>query len=276
VGGDPVVWTAYGRIIGHLARHGTLVIAAASNEHVELSAKGRVRSAGSLAFGSLSNQPANDLRGLSEVPAGVPGAIAVAATNRITMTGTRAETVNGQYGAGRADQLSNYSNYGERIDISAPGGSRNFNVPAFDCLSAECLRLDPSNPVATDNPGAFGAWGTAFRGRPCNSCYVNAQGTSMATPQVSGVAVLALSANRNLTRDELVGVLRRTATRFTDSNATPPIQSDPSGPGYNYNIAYGAIPIANSLMGLGVVDAGLAVAASEILLRQPTPMGAGR
>jgi subtilisin family serine protease len=191
----------------------------------------------------------------------VPGVVAVASLNRVTTpaASVTAETKFGQYGAGRKDQLSYFSNYGERIDVSAPGAARNYNVPSFDCISSACRRLGTSSATATDNPGDFGAYGTNAAGNPCNNCYAFIQGTSMATPQVAGVAVLALSANRGLSARGLVDLLKRSVTRFTDANATPPIETDPSKPTWNYSIAYGRPGISNSLLGPGVIDAALAV-----------------
>jgi subtilisin family serine protease len=168
------------------------------------------------------------------------------------------ETKYGQYGAGQSDQLTYYSSYGERIDVSAPGGARNYNVPNADCKSTNCRRLGLSSPTATDNPGDYGAWGFA-NGAPCSTCYIFVQGTSMATPQVAGVAVLALSANPSLTPKGLVDLLRQSVTPFAAPNATPRVEENPAKPTYNFSVAYGEPGVSNSLMGPGVIDAALAV-----------------
>jgi subtilisin family serine protease len=261
VGDDPIIWQAYQSVGNYLISHGTLVVAAAGNDHVRLDASGTVVSHGTLALNSTTNDPFNDLFGLTEVPGGAPGVVAVAAVNRVTAQGDDSETKYGQFGVGRKDQLTYYSSYGERIDVSAPGGARNYNVPRFECISANCGRLGRSAPGATDNPGDFGAWGVDAVGNPCSTCYIYVQGTSMATPQVAGVAVLALSANHHLSSRDLARLLKRSVTSFIDSNATPGIAQDPDMPTFNFSLAYGEDGISNRLMGRGVIDAAKAVGA---------------
>ena len=97
-------------------------------------------------------------------------------------------------------------------------------------------------------------------GVPCNNCYVNVQGTSMATPQVAGVAALALATRSHLTTDGLVRLLHRSVSDFTDPNATPAIASDPTHARfYNFDEDYGAAGVSPTLMGAGVIDAARAV-----------------
>jgi subtilisin family serine protease len=259
VGTDPALWQAYQNLVNYLLAHGTLVVAAAGNDHAQIDRSGQVVSHGTLADVTIGPDPRNDFFGLTEAPGGVPGVVAVAALNRVTAAGAAGETKYGQYGVGRKDQLSYFSNYGERVDVSAPGGARNFNVPSFDCLDATCRRTGTSSPTATDNPEDFGAWGVDGTGALCNDCYIFVQGTSMATPQVAGTAALALAANRDLSPTELAALLRESVSGFANSNATPAIEDSPSQPTYNYSIDYDARGISNRLLGGGVIDAARAV-----------------
>lgn len=261
VGGDRVIWDAYTQLVDYILGRGTLVVAAAGNDHVHLDTSGQVVSHGTLAGVVPFPDASNDFFGLTEAPGGVPGVVAVGAVNRVTAEGDDSETIYGQFGVGRKDQLTYYSSYGERIDVSAPGGARNYNVPRFECLSTNCGRLGRSAPGATDNPGDFGAYGTSSPGVLCSNCYAFIQGTSMATPQVAGVAVLALSANPSLSPKSLARLLRRSVTSFIDPNATPGIAQDPSMPTYNFSLAYGEDGISHRLMGRGVIDAAKAVGA---------------
>jgi subtilisin family serine protease len=81
----------------------------------------------------------------------------------------------------------------------------------------------------------------------------------MATPQVAGAAALALAVQPDLTPVQLAGLLRRSVTRFTNANKTPPADEEIGGKWFNYDLDYDGAAIANRLMGSGVIDANLAV-----------------
>jgi subtilisin family serine protease len=253
VGDGPALWKMYTKMVQYLQARDTLVVAAAGNDHVRFSATGRIISDGRLTFTTSLQQdlPANDLRGLSLIPPGLDGVLAVGAVNRVTAIGIASETAYGQFGAGEHDQLTYYSNYGERVDVSAPGGASNFNLPGFDCRDSECSRTYATVFSPADNPGDFGATAT------CDTCYVNLQGTSMAAPQVAGVAALALAVNPHMHTNLLRLRLTSWVTPFMDPNAAPAIAT--SGPHSNFDVDYGNTAIPNSLMGSGVIDAAKAV-----------------
>ena len=96
--------------------------------------------------------PSTDLYGLYETPGGIPGVVDVSATNNVVAApsahcppGTTGDTpdayaqpgsdlpvkdnLHQPTGVGRQNQLAYYSNYGPRIDVAAPGGAREFNIP---------------------------------------------------------------------------------------------------------------------------------------------------
>ncbi|QJE03260.1 S8 family serine peptidase [Massilia forsythiae] len=110
---------------------------------------------------------------------------------------------------GRSGGKASYSNYGSVVDVAAPGGDSS-----------------GGGILSTLNGGNT---------TPAADTYAYYQGTSMAAPHVAGVAALMLSANPNLTPDEVEAKLKSTARAF---------------------------PAACSGCGAGIVDAAAAVNAA--------------
>src|SRR5690606_30182781 len=87
-----------------------------------------------------------------------------------------------------------YSNYGNVVDLAAPGGD---------------VRVSGSNGIlSTLNTGTT---------TPGSDTYAFYQGTSMAAPHVAGVAALVLSVNSALTPDGVESLLKSTARPFPAS-----------------------------------------------------------
>ena len=89
---------------------------------------------------------------------------------------------------GRNGGKASYSNYGSTVEVAAPGGSGGSNS-VLSTLNA-----------GSTTPGADN--------------YALYNGTSMATPHVSGVVALMLSAKSTLTPDEVTSILQSTARAF--------------------------------------------------------------
>lgn len=107
-------------------------------------------------------------------------------------------------------QRASFSGYGEKLDVVAPG---------LNILS-----------TTNDNNIVYGS------------------GTSAAAPHVSGIAALAISANPNLTREEVVWIIEQTAREIR-----PEDYLYSTSPFYQY---YGT---KNDELGHGLVDATMAV-----------------
>jgi serine protease len=120
-----------------------------------------------------------------------------------------------------------YSNYGSLVEIAAPGG--NAASGQLDILS-------------TLNSGTTS---------PAGYNYVQYAGTSMATPHVSGVASLMLSANPSLTPAQVLSKIQTTARVFPTTGsacANPPTNT--------------ACNCTTSLCGSGILNAAAAVASA--------------
>jgi serine protease len=89
---------------------------------------------------------------------------------------------------GRNGGKASYSNFGATVEVAAPGGSGGANS-VLSTLNA-----------GTTTPGA--------------DSYALYNGTSMATPHVSGVVALMLSAKPTLTPDQVLSMLQSTARAF--------------------------------------------------------------
>jgi len=87
----------------------------------------------------------------------------------------------------RAGGKASYSNYGTNVTIAAPGGDNGAGI------------------LSTLNSGTT---------TPAADNYAWYMGTSMATPHVAGVVALMLSANPNLTPDDVAARLKSTARAF--------------------------------------------------------------
>jgi len=293
-----MVYGQYASAIEMARSQGTIIVAAAGNEHVEIGEGGQVLSSGMLTTPGTAPDGFLDLKGMYELPGGVPGVVDVGSTGNLvnepsdecaegTTDGSVAtckpeDDAHQPYGAGKENQLAYYSNYGPRIDLVAPGGSRMFNLPLWDRGGT------PGFPytVADD----FTAWQTfsttsnwaIYTGQiPCflfigggfpeGQCYTTIQGTSMATPHVAAVFALAASANPDLRGDpdRLVEIVKDSAQQIT-GNETPPLDPSDTSPGDIGGPAcptgychLGGDPIPDEdAYGAGLVDAAAAVEAA--------------
>jgi len=283
--------------VDYCREKGTAVVAAAGNEHVrnlvqDITLTGTeetrvVHGAGVVANsgegigaspGDTELTPGvNDFRGLLNAPAGVPGVVMVSASgNTIADPAGNVLPAHAPPAAaiGTQDNLTYYSSYGERVDLSAPGGARKFSVPVYDAA--------PGTDVLLGGWGQLGP--TVKDGELCRdegdpatfACFVLKgdgfawlQGTSMSSPQVAGIAALTLAAHPELRNhpDALQARLEAT-TRTTMVNHVGPTapDTDPAFDGTPCAVGYchvsWATPIPFDLAyGAGMANAAAAVAA---------------
>jgi subtilisin family serine protease len=273
--------------------NGTVVVAAAGNDHVRVGAGGQVLSH---VFLQPPGSAPFDPYGLYQAPGGIPGVVDVSATGN-EVAGPSASCAVGTadllgldtckpgsdahqpFGVGQRNQLAFYSNYGPRIDVAAPGGTEKFNLPPWDrggtmgfpytgvdgtrvwgafSITSNWAPYTPFIPCFYFNGGGF----------PAHQCYTTILGTSMATPHVSAVLALIASAHPELRHKPgaLVDMLKATA-RHLEGNATPPLNAGDTSGGdvtggscASGGCHLGGEPISDrEAYGAGLVDAARAV-----------------
>ena len=216
--------------VNYCRAKGTAIFASAGNEHVRINrvnikigdrnlvGVGRVDTgnegvASILPGGSFAD---SDLRGLLETPAGVPGVIMVSATNN------KVNAVNNPFSwgagvVGKTDQLTYYSSYGSRVDITAPGGARKFNIPRYDGGAGDILADGWGTLGPVDASGDLCRTAGDIRTFACfvvnGAGFGFLQGTSMSSPNAAGVGALTLAAHPELqgNPDGLLARLKATA-----------------------------------------------------------------
>jgi subtilisin family serine protease len=122
------------------------------------------------------------------------------------------------------DNKSDFSNYGTWIDVLAPGGYYNngfMGIGAFTVLSTTASPAGDMNSILNGTGGGGAEYGVTGQ-------FDVMQGTSMAAPVTSGLCGLMLSANPDLTPEELTAILKATCVNV-DAENTEFIDSIGSG-----------------------------------------------
>ncbi len=128
----------------------------------------------------------------------------------------------------RQGQRASYSNYGTKVDLAAPGGDQPYDTGILSTYN-----------TGQTTPGA--------------DSYKAENGTSMATPHVSGVLALMLSIKPDLARSEALSLLQKSATAF---------------PGYTQNAQFNC---TTSICGAGIVNAQAVLASMQQPPAPPAP-----
>jgi subtilisin family serine protease len=267
---DELLYQAYIDAVAYARSKGTIIVAAAGNEHLRIGAGGKVISHGPLTTPGTDPADFQDYLGLYEVPGGIPGVVDVSSTGRVVnpssascppgtigdpgdpdadppvapnfeATCKPASDPHQAAGPGRQNQLAYYSNYGPRIDIAGPGGARKFNLPNYDRGGTEGFPYvtdDLTN--AWEDFNITSNWATQI---PCfflssaagfhdGQCYSTIQGTSMAAPHVAASLALVASAHPSLRKHPAALLSRLQAHANTDvHNLTRALSATDTSPG---------------------------------------------
>ena len=187
---------------------GVVLVAAAGNDGVELDPRQAV------------------------LPAGLPGVIAVSASNP-------------------SDQLTSFSTFGSWVDLAAPGGGPEDTFPPSG--------TDPLDGILTIGAPSSLLYRFFRLTRSVDIVkhgYMRLAGTSFSSPHVAAAAALILSHHPEFTADEVEQVLRQTAVDMAD-------------PGRDVQSGYGRIDVARAITVDSMPIARLAAPAYGTRLRAP-------
>ncbi|WP_415904907.1 S8 family serine peptidase [Neptuniibacter sp. QD48_55] len=112
-------------------------------------------------------------------------------TNTANFTPASCSNVINVAAVNRNGGKANYSNYGDLVDIAAPGGEGSTSTSTY--------------VISTHNDGVTG---------PGNERYVGMAGTSMAAPHISGLVALLYSENTAITPMEVEQLIKENARSF--------------------------------------------------------------
>ncbi|MEM6535909.1 MAG: S8 family peptidase [Pseudomonadota bacterium] len=139
--------------------------------------------------------------------------------------------------------IAPYSNYGDAVDILAPGGdlSRDDNGDGNpDGVLSTKTATNCSDPVT---------------GSPVSQCfYAYEQGTSMAAPHVSSALALIKSARPDLSSEETVSRLLAGATTIPEAQCAGPCSQYPGAEAFASDETLCARPCGGGLLNLAGVD----------------------
>ncbi|BDY13390.1 S8 family peptidase [Hydrogenimonas cancrithermarum] len=117
------------------------------------------------------------------------------------------------------NERAEYSNYGEALDLMAPGGEYT-GLATLDQMGSAGTATNQPNYLEYNDAKAF-------------------VGTSAATPVVTGVVALLLEANPNLTREEVLSLLACSAEKIGDRSSYADGRNDYYG--------YGKVNVVDAL-----------------------------
>ncbi|MDJ0617324.1 MAG: S8 family serine peptidase [Calothrix sp. MO_192.B10] len=116
------------------------------------------------------------------------------------------------------NQKAAYSNWGENISVCAPSNNA---PPGMWFQETGFVFTQPAISTYLPGRGMFTTDQLGAAGYNPGDFTSNFGGTSSATPVVAGVAALILSANPDLTAQQVKGILEETADKIVDPNADP-------------------------------------------------------
>lgn len=189
--GESASMVAYHRAIQYAIKKGVTVVVAAGNDSRNLNDIHDMQSYWLERYGL-------EIKGPSRVvPAQIPGVITVSSSNQWSQ-----------------NSIAFYSNYGNAIDVAAPGGD---NGPLYDSL----YRQDPKGNYLNKRDftyrtlSTYPSYFTPAQNATTNAIgYSYLHGTSMAAPKVAGIAGVIKAAHPEYTPAQVAAAIRQTSLDF--------------------------------------------------------------
>jgi len=184
--GDSASMVAYRRAVQYAVQKGVTVVVSAGNDSRNLGSLRDMQEYWKETYGL-------DIKGPSRVaPAQIPGVITVSSSNKWS-----------------EDLLAFYSNYGNPIDVAAPGGD---NGPEYDAL----YRQDPKGNYLDKRDFKYrtlSTWPTYLPPYFTSNLqgYAFLHGTSMSAPKVAGIAGVIKSVHPEYSPAQVSALIEKTA-----------------------------------------------------------------
>lgn len=141
-----------------------------------------------------------------------------------------------------------YSNWGVNISVCAPSNNA---PPGMWFQDAGFMETQPAIATSLAGLGMLTTDQIGVAGYDAGNFTNNFGGTSSATPVVAGVAALVLSANPNLTAQQVKRILQDSADKIVDPNPDPQLglrQGTYDSNGHSQWFGYGKINAANAVL----------------------------
>lgn len=171
------------------------------------------------------------------------------------------------------NKKSAYSNWGNNIAICAPSNNA---PPGMWFQEAGFIETQPAIATSLSGLGMLTSDQLGVAGYDPGDFTRNFGGTSAATPVVAGVAALMLSANPDLTAQQVRRILQETTNKILDTNPDPQLglsEGTYNSNGHSQWFGYGKVNAAKAVQTAQQMRAGGSTATKQIKGRNDSQIG---
>ncbi|MDZ8054402.1 MAG: S8 family serine peptidase [Aulosira sp. ZfuVER01] len=168
---------------------------------------------------------------------------------------------------------SAYSNWGNNIAVCAPSNNA---PPGMWFQEAGFMETQPAIATSLSGLGMLTTDQLGAAGYDPGDFTRNFGGTSGATPVVAGVAALMLSANPDLTAQQVRRILQETTDKILDTNPDPQLglrEGTYDSNGHSQWFGYGKVNAAKAVQAAQQLRTGTSTATKQIKGKNDSPLG---